>query len=386
MTVRVGLSALALGGALFVLGGCGESSAPSSTVTSTAVPPYSLRATTVVEGLRVPWEMRFLPDGRLLVTERGGRLVVAEMDTGAVIEVGVIDVLARGEGGLMGFALDPDFPDAPYLYVSFTHEQQGEPANRVSRFELSGYGTAAALSLGEEEVLLDGVPAGRIHDGSRVAFGPDGYLWVTTGDAGDEGLARRLDSLAGKVLRMDREGRPDPAGPFSQLAYPYSLIYTLGHRNAQGLAFHPGTARAYVTEHGPSDNDEVNALLAGADYGWPDFRGVAAAPDVIDPLATWTPTIAPAGALFYEGGRLPGLKGSFVFVTLKERDVRVLTPSAADDFTAVAEERVLFDEEFGRLRAIAEGPDGALYLGTSNHDGRGDAAEGDDRIIRVDAG
>jgi len=107
---------------------------------------------------------------------------------------------------------------------------------------------------------------------------------------------------------------------------------------------------------------------------------------VIDPLATWTPTIAPAGALFYEGERLPGLKGSFVFVTLKERDVRVLTPSAADDFTAVAEERVLFDEEFGRLRAIAEGPDGALYLGTSNHDGRGDAAEGDDRIIRVDAG
>jgi len=366
-------------------GACGDTGGESSTSASpTTVPPTaSHRATTVVEGLRIPWEMRFLPDGKLLVTEREGGVVLADVTSGEVIEVGRIDVLAQGEGGLMGLALDPDFPGTPSIYVSYTHAQSGGSQNRVSQFTLSGLDTPSPRLEGET-VLLDGMPAGSIHDGSRVAFGPDGYLWITTGDSGNGDLAQQLDSLAGKVLRMARDGKPAPGNPYMDQPYPFSLIYTLGHRNPQGLTFHPQTGEAYVTEHGPSDNDEINKLEAGGNYGWPDLRGKANESGFIDPIMTWTPTIAPAGALFYSGDLLGDLRGALVFVTLKESDLRVLIPGNEADFVAFADERILFDEEFGRLRAIAQGPDGALYLATSNFDGRGSAGPGDDRIIRIE--
>ncbi len=339
--------------------------------------------TTVVENLRIPWEMRLLPDGRLLLTEREGRVVIADVSSGGATEVGRIDVLARGEGGLMGLALDPDFPDTPRIYVSYTRSQGGGAQNRVSQFVLSGLGTSSPRLEGET-VLLDGIPAGSIHNGSRVAFGPDGYLWVTTGDSGNGGLAKRMDSLAGKVLRMTKDGKAAPGNPYLDRPYPFSLIYTLGHRNPQGLTFHPRTGEAYLTEHGPSDNDEINRLQAGGNYGWPDLRGKANEAGFIDPIMTWSPTIAPAGALFYSGDLLGELRGALVFVTLKESDLRVLVPTDEADFVEVAEERILFDREFGRLRAIAQGPDGALYLATSNFDGRGSPRSGDDRIIRIE--
>lgn len=363
--------------------------APGETTTSGTSGPVvrpvtsDFKVTTVVQGLAVPWEMRFMPDGRLLITEREGRIVMADVRTGEVKEVGTLPVSAGGESGLMGLALAPDFPGDPSIYVSYTFRQNGETRNRLSRITLEGADTSAPR-LGAEQVLVDGIPAGSIHDGSRVAFGPDGALWVTTGDSGDSGLAQQMDSLAGKVLRMTRDGQPAPGNPFSDRPYPFSLIYTLGHRNPQGLAFHPVTGAAYLTEHGPSDNDEINRLQAGGNYGWPDLRGVVGRPGFIDPVTTWSPTIAPAGALFYAGDLLPNLKGAFVFVTLKGSDVRVLYPTADGEFTAVADEVVLFDEEFGRLRAIAHGPDGALYIATSNRDGRGDPQSGDDRIIRVE--
>lgn len=355
--------------------------APSSTATSEpppqVPPPTGYLATTVVQGLRIPWEIRFLPDGRLLITEREGRVVVADIDSGTVTAVGTIDVRARGEGGLMGLAIDPAFPDEPYIYVSYTHDGAGDAENRVSRFALTG-ATTATPSLGQETVLVEGIPGGQVHNGSRVAFGPDGSLWVTTGDAGDRESAQAPDSLAGKVLRMTRDGRPAPDNPYSDRPYPYSLIYTSGHRNPQGLAFHPDSGQAYVTEHGPSDNDEINRLESGGNYGWPIVSGAGNRPGFVDPLFTWTPTIAPAGAVFYSGDLLPALAGTLVFVTLKESDLRVLR--------SFAEEEILFDEEFGRLRAVAQGPDGALYLATSNHDGRGRPRPGDDRIIRIGPG
>ncbi|MBN1631574.1 MAG: PQQ-dependent sugar dehydrogenase [Thermoleophilia bacterium] len=366
-------------------GACGETGGEPSTGASSTTPPPTAgyRATTVVEDLRVPWEMRFLPDGRLLVTEREGGVVLADLTSGEVVEVGRVDVLARGEGGLMGLALDPDFPGTPRIYVSYTHAQNGGPRNRVSRFTLSGLDTPSPRLEGET-VLLDGIPAGSIHDGSRVAFGPDGYLWVTTGDSGNGDLAQQLDSLAGKVLRMAGDGKPAPGNPYVDQPHPFSLIYTLGHRNPQGLAFHPQTGEAYVTEHGPSDNDEINRLEAGGNYGWPDLRGKANESGFVDPIMTWTPTIAPAGALFYSGDLLGDLRGALMFVTLKESDLRVLKPGDEAALAASTEERILFDEEFGRLRAIVQGPDGALYLATSNLDGRGSAEPGDDRIIRIE--
>ncbi len=367
-----------------------SSSPPSSTPSSTSpsstgstVVDSGYRATTVVEDLRIPWEMRFLPDGRLLVTEREGRIVVADVGSGMVTEVGRIDVSARGEGGLMGLALDPAFSENSTIYVSYTYSGSNGRGNRVSRFVMQGLDTGTPR-LGPETVLVEGIPAGTNHDGSRVAFGPDGYLWVTTGDAGDGDRAQRMDSLAGKVLRMTSDGQPAPGNPFADQPYPFSLIYTLGHRNPQGLAFHPASDVSFVTEHGPSDNDEVNRLAAGGNYGWPDLRGIVQTPGFVDPLITWSPTIAPAGALFCAEGTMGPLGGTFLFVTLKEQDLRVLVPSEPGDLLSVAEERILFDERFGRLRAIAQGPDGALYLGTSNHDGRGDPGPGDDRIIRIE--
>lgn len=363
----------------------GPTSSPSSETTGSTAPGSSaiapLEATSVVENLRVVWEMRFMPDGRLLVSERGGRIVIADVTSGEVTEVGNLEVLARGEGGLMGLDLDPDFPETPDVYVVYTYSN-GDEGNRISRLTLTGLDSGAPAIAGET-VILDRLPAGPIHDGSRVAFGPDGYLWVTMGDTGNGELAQRMDSLGGKVLRMTRDGQPAPDNPFLDEPYPFSLIYTLGHRNPQGLTFHPGTNQAYVTEHGPSENDEVNRLEPGGNYGWPGSSGVVEEPGFVDPIMTWTPTIAPAAAVFYDGGLIDGLGGQFLLVTLKERDLRVLVPVDSADFTQVAEERVLLDEEFGRLRAIAVGPDGVLYLGTSNHDGRGQVRDGDDRIIRV---
>ena len=216
-------------------------------------------------------------------------------------------------------------------------------------------------------------------------FGPDGYLWVTFGDAGsNRELAQRMDKLAGKVLRMTTDGQPAPDNPFLDEPYPFSLIYTLGHRNPQGLDFHPESGKAYVTEHGPDENDEVNLLQSGGNYGWPEVGGMPGVEGFVDATYAWTPTIATAGAVFCYGEVPAGLEGTFVLVTLKERDIRVLYP-ADDDFTAVAGEDVLFNDEFGRLRSITLGPDGALYIGTSNHDGRGEPGPEDDRIIRIQA-
>jgi len=388
--------------------GCGTATttttslaAPTTTTTltnaTTLPPPGELAATTVATGLRVPWEIRFLPDGRLLVTERAGRILLVDVGAaggagggeagpGAVV-MGQVPATEIGEGGLMGMAVDPDFPSAPYIYVSYTYRaEDGGTANRVSRFALTGFdsmGAATPPSLGEERVLVDGIPGAGIHNGSRAAFGPDGYLWVTTGDGAVPERSQDPASLAGKVLRMTKEGDPAPDNPFPNAGYPASLVYALGLRNSQGLAFHPVTGDAYVTEHGPATDDEVNRLVAGGNYGWPVVGGQAGDERFIDSLIDWTPTIAPAGAVFYDGGLIPSLRGAFVFVTLKESDVRILVPESTEEFTSVREERILFDGEFGRLRAVVVGPDGALYVATSNLDGRGRPASSDDRIIRI---
>ncbi len=329
----------------------------------------------VAQGLTVPWEIRFFPDGALLVTERTGRVLRIDPETGAVSELGRLPVASEGEGGLLGAALDPGFPTQPYLYLAYTYRDaaDGGLRNRVSRLTLTGD------AIGGEKVLVDGIPGAGNHDGSRVAFGPDGYLWVTTGDAGREDLAQNVGSLAGKVLRMDREGHPAPGNPFDD-----SLVYSYGHRNPQGLAWREGDPDPYVTEHGPSKNDEVNHIEAGGNFGWPVVGGMAGEPGFVDAVYAWSPTIAPAGAVFYEADAIRGWRGSLLFVTLKESDLRRLTPTDAS-FSAVSEEHVLFDSRFGRLRSIAVGPDGAVYLGTSNRDGRGDESEGDDKILRITA-
>ncbi len=330
-----------------------------------------LRVDVVATGLRVPWEMRFLPSGELLVSERDGGLVRVDVETGAQTRLGTLPVTEQGESGLLGFDLDPSYPAQPYIYVSYTRSTGDGMVNRVSRFTISGD------SIGSEVALVDNIPAASIHDGSRVGFGPDGNLWVTTGDAGQSQLVQDRASLAGKVLRMDRAGNPAAGNPF-----PGSLVYSYGHRNPQGLAWRAGDSNPFVTEHGPDTNDEVNHLASGANFGWPEVRGFSNDPAFRNPVRAWTPTIAPAGAAFYEAGAIPGWNGSLLFVTLKERDLRRLVPADAT-FGSVAQEQVLFDGRFGRLRSITVGPDGSIYLGTSNRDGRASPAPEDDRILRV---
>ena len=330
-------------------------------------------AETVAQGLEVPWALAFTPDGRILVTERRGRIRVIQ--GGELIEspLAVLDVARVSEAGLMGIALDPEFSTNGYLYVCYTYfGNGGRLFNRVARLTESGG------AVKNHRVVLDGIPGARNHNGCRLRFGPDTKLYVTMGDAQEPDNAQDLESLSGKVLRMNADGSIPEDNPF-----PGSPIYTYGHRNPQGLDWHPTTGDLFITEHGPSRDDEINILKPGGDYGWPDALGRVDDPGYVDPILNFTPTLALAGGAFYTGGNLPpSWDGNFVFANLKASHLHrvVLEPPAFD--SVLSHER-LFQGEFGRLRATAMGPDGYLYFTTSNRDGRGDPMAGDDRVMRL---
>ena len=301
----------------------------------------------VAEGLEVPWEIAWLPDGRALITERPGRIRM--LDGTLVAEV---PVSALGEGGLMGLALDPEFATQPFVYLYFT-TADGLQLERW-RFEDD--------RLTREASLIDGViEAGVIHDSGRIAFGPDEALYVATGDAGTPELAQDPDSLNGKYLRLT-EYRGGPVEP---------EIVSLGHRNPQGFDWEPGSGRLFSTEHGPSGQDEINRIEDGANYGWPDAVG----PDhgeFMAPLKTYDPSVAPSGATFW--------RDAFWFATLRGESLRRI-----DDIDDTAAEEVFLDGEYGRLRTVRVGPDDALYVLTSNRDGRGSPDDADDRVLRLTA-
>lgn len=340
-----------------------------------------LRVETIVTGLDTPWDLAWGLDGQLWVTERGGRVSRVDASTGQRTTAGQVpDVSENGEGGLMGITFHPDFASQPYVYVAHSYLQSGSLRNRLVRLRWDGQ------TLGTPEVLLSNIPASSIHNGSRLAIGPDHFLYMTTGDASNGELAQDKTVLAGKVLRLTLTGQPAPGNPFG------SAVYSFGHRNPQGLLFHPTTGALYSTEHGPSDNDEVNRILAGRNYGWPTVHGACdddignerafcQANNVVEPLATWTPTIAPAGADFYLASLIPQWKGSLLFASLNGAALYRLTLSA--DGKSVTANETLFEGRFGRLRDVLVAPDGSVYLATSNRDGRGSPAADDDRILRI---
>ena len=301
----------------------------------------------MAEGLEVPWEIAWLPDGRALITERPGRIRL--LDGTLVAEV---PVSALGEGGLMGLALDPEFDTQPFVYLYFT-TADGLQLERW-RFEDD--------RLTREASLIDGViQAGVIHDSGRIAFGPDDALYVATGDAGTPELAQDPGSLNGKYLRLT-DYRGGPVEP---------EVVSLGHRNPQGFDWEPGSDRLYSTEHGPSGQDEINEIEDGANYGWPDAVG----PDhgeFTAPLKTYDPSVAPSGATFW--------RGAFWFATLRGEALRRI-----DDIDDPAADEVLLEGEYGRLRTVRVGPDDALYVLTSNRDGRGSPDDADDRVLRLTA-
>ncbi|SMG49010.1 Glucose/arabinose dehydrogenase, beta-propeller fold [Rhodococcus rhodochrous J3] len=373
-TLLVGLAAAATA---VYLGACASPSSPSvdegpAGVSRTIVEHSASETATpretgiVASGLDTPWGVAFLPGGSALVTERNtGRIV--EITDGEVREVGRVgETLAQGESGLLGIAVSPTFDTDRFVYLYVTTGSD----NRVLRAVFDG------TTLAEPEVILDGIPAGRIHDGGRMIFGPDGMLYVATGEAGRRELAQDPNSLGGKILRITGDGEPAPGNPD-----PASPVYSLGHRNVQGLAF-DDRGRLWASEFGQNDVDELNLVTAGANYGWPVVEGAGGSDEFVDPVLTWPVSQAsPSGLAWFEGSLwMATLRGERLWrIDVQDTDVQDTdvqgTAATATDF---------FVGEYGRLRTVVAAPDGSLWLTTSNRDGRGSPAGDDDRILRIE--
>lgn len=327
----------------------------------------------LITGLDVPWSLAFAPDGRLFVTERPGRVrIVQDSRLLTTPALTLTDVAATGEAGLLGLALHPAFASNHFVYLAYTARTAGGGmVNRVVRYR------EVNNTLGEPMVLLDNIPAANIHDGARVRFGPDGKLYVTMGDAANASVAQDLASLNGKIYRLNDDGGLPGDNPF-----PSSPVYSYGHRNPQGIDWHPGTGELWETEHGASGNDEVNRIGAGANYGWPVIEADRTQAGMITPVLFFNPSIAPSGASFYTGSLIPGFRQNFFFATLAGRHIHRVRFDPNDPRQVIADERLLQDR-FGRIRDIITGPDGALYFATCNRDGRGSPTADDDRIVRI---
>ncbi|WP_414685475.1 PQQ-dependent sugar dehydrogenase [Microbacterium sp. LWO12-1.2] len=310
----------------------------------------------VAEGLEAPWSIVF-HDGIPLVSERDSGRVLELGDDGAVREVAVIDgVAGGGEGGLLGLAVH-----GGDLYTYFT----AADGNRIESREILG--DPGALALGPPTTVFDGIPSAGTHNGGRIAFGPDGMLYVTAGDAGDRDSAQDRDALSGKILRLTPDGDVPDDNPFDG-----SPVYSYGHRNPQGIAW-DAAGTMYASEFGQDTWDELNVIEAGGNYGWPAVEGIAGDEDYIDPVQQWAPSDASPSGIAVLGDRI-------VIANLRGERLRVVP---LDDLATSSE---WFRGEVGRLRDAVVAPDGSLWIVTNNTDGRGDPADGDDRILRLDVG
>jgi glucose/arabinose dehydrogenase len=337
------------------------------------------RLETVAGGLEVPWAFAWLPDGRMLVTERPGRVRIVEKGKLRPEPVFTVpDVEPSGESGLMDITLHPDFAANNFVYLAYAYNQDGKHV-KVVRYKF------AADKFTEPKTILEGVPGAPNHAGMRCDFGPDGKLYISAGDSTDWQLAQKLDSLAGKILRVNDDGTIPPDNPFINQKNVRPEIWAYGVRNPQGLAWQPDSNLLFETEHGPSGfdgpggGDEVNIIEKGKNYGWPVIHHRDTKEGMESPLLEYTPAVAPASGMFYKGSIFPDFKSNFFFGNLRgETIIRVILNGR----NVVAQERLL-EDKLGRIREVAEGPDGFIYFSTSNRDGRGSAAESDDRIFRM---
>jgi glucose/arabinose dehydrogenase len=361
--------------------------------------PAGVRVETVATNLVAVWAMQFAPDGRMFVSEREGRVRILRPD-GTLDPEPWLDianrVLFRGESGLMGLALHPRFPEEPWVYLMYTSLEDDVRQNRISRFrEVNG-------RAGQEEILMDGIPAQQTelasHSGGTLRFGPDGMLYAATGDVFEMHRSEDLDDVAGSVLRLTPEGTVPADNPF-----PGNPIWAYGLRNVHGIAWQPGTGAVFAADHGPTGedgarfHDRVVVLEAGAHHGWPRVIGAAGLDEYVDPILTFVPAAPPGDILFYDADLMPQFRGDLFLSILGFQPaaaqallrVRFQDPERPQVPTAM--ERWFNDGEgnsvHGRLRALTVGPDGSIYVGTSNLDGRQLARDTivpeDDRILRI---
>ena len=340
-----------------------------------------VKAVRVVSGLEVPWAIAFLPGGDMLVTERPGRLRLVK--DGALQPDPVMTVPVpggAGEGGLLGLALHPDFAKNRLFFVFFTHDEGGGPENRVARYRLAEDDRSATF----DRVILDGIPAHSFHDGGRLRIGPDGMLYVGTGDGGDPNRSRDRASLNGKVLRLTPDGGIPADNPF-----PGSPVWLSGLRNTEGLDWLSDDTML-VADHGPSGefgrrgHDELNVARRGDDLGWPTIFGCETAHDLVAPIISWSQAVPPGGIAIDRGERIPAWKGSVLMGTLGSRHLHRFV--LQDE--RVASHEVYFRGDppkgLGRLREVIVDPGGAIYVSTSNCDGRGTCPATKDEIVRIE--
>jgi quinoprotein glucose dehydrogenase len=353
--------------------------------------PPGYRLEPWVANLEAPWSLVFLPDGRALVSERPGRIRLIRAGkladepyasfavvSGAAADLiaSFLSVFADGEGGLMGLAVHADFPRAPYIYAMHTYSGPAGVKNRIIR--LRDEGERGRF----DRVILDGLPGWTFHNGGRIAFGPDGMLYVATGETFEAELAQDLSSPAGKILRLTPDGGVPADNPFAN-----SPVYSYGHRNPQGLGWEPASGALFVSEHGPtgdfglSAHDEINVISAGGNYGWPRAVGAPGLEGLVDPIFAWTTrAVPPAGLAFHRGDLFVAALGGGALVRIKvaKGDGGYSVAGVEHWFARGPDDAVL-----GRLRDVVEGPDGALYILTSNRDGRGTPRADDDHIYRL---
>jgi glucose/arabinose dehydrogenase len=346
---------------------------------------YKIRATPVVQGLHHPWGMAFLPDGRILVTERRGTMRIVENGKllAAPIE-GLPVATQHGQGGLLDVAIHPKYAENGWIYWSYNGLEGGLHGTELARGKLGG--TKEAPRMTDVQVLFKLQPKSSAahHFGSRIVFDKQGYLFLTLGDRGDspgkgeKQRAQQLDDHAGKSIRLHDDGRVPADNPFVKTPGAKPEIFTLGNRNMQGAALHPETGKLWTHEHGPQGGDEVNVMVAGTNYGWPVItyganygtgskigEGITAKGGMAQPLLYWVPSIAPSGMAFYSGKNFPKWKGNLLVGALAGQ---LMVRIALDGEKVVSQER-LFEGKLGRIRDVREGPDGNIYLLTDDSKG-----------------
>lgn len=332
----------------------------------------------ILTGLHVPWEILWGPDDHIWLTERSGIVSRVNPDNRQKITLLNIDVTEQGESGLLGMALHPQFPEIPFVYLVYNYSESNTIKERLVRY------TYASDQLSNEEILINDIQGNTYHVGSRLRFGPDGKLYMTTGDAGETSLSQNLNSLNGKLLRINDDGSIPDDNPISG-----SYVFAWGLRNSQGLDF-ADNGMIYSSEHGPNSDDEMNILEEGRNFGWPDVNGPCNTPaeiefcnenNVREPIQDWTPTLAVAGNAYYNHNTFPEWTHSIILTSLKAGKLLVLHLNEAGD--SVTNTTTVYDNELGRLRDVCVSDNGRVFISTSNRDGRGTPKPGDDKIIEL---